>query len=170
MAKNKKHKKQRIHQTDSHVAANKPIRISLIDWQSFWLTLGLVVILATAMIGAYLLGWDDGLLGGLAVLLVGVVFCTLLFDIGLLLTACITIDDGMVNAGKDSTGQQLVFHADKVERIEVRDRAGNVLPDGEKKYRRVNLTFVMESGRTNPRPMNVLTQKQLQKIKKAFGK
>ena len=149
---------------------DKPVRIHLIDWQSFWLTLGLVFVLAAAMVGLHLLGWDDGLIGSIVSIAMALVFCTLVFDIALLLTACITIDQGMVNAGKDSQGNMLVFHADKVERIEVRDKAGNVLPPDQKRYRRVDLTFVMESGRTNPRAMNTLTGKQLQKIKDALGK
>ena len=151
-------------------ANHKHIRIHLIDWQSFWLTLGLILVLATTMVGLHLLGWDEGLIGGIVSIAVALIFCTLVFDVALLLTTCITIADGMVNAGKDSQGNLLIFHADKVERIEVRDGTGNVLPEGQKKYRRVNLTFVMESGRTNPRPMNVLTQKQLQKIKSALGR
>lgn len=150
--------------------SNKPIRIHLVDWQSFWLTLGLIIILAAAMVGLHLLGWDDGLLGGIVSIAMALVFCTLIFDIGLLLTAGVTVADGMVNAGKDSEGNLMVFHADKVVRVEVRDRAGNVLPEEQKKYRRAHLTFVMESGRTNPKPVNVLTQKQLKKIKNALGK
>ena len=38
--------------------SNKPIRIHLVDWQSFWLTLGLIIILAAAMVGLHLLGWE----------------------------------------------------------------------------------------------------------------
>ena len=150
--------------------SGKPIRIYLRDWQSLWLTLGIVLALTAAMIGIYMLGWDEGIVGSVATLLIMLFWCVFIFDLGLLLTACITIDDGMVNAGKDKDGNLMVFHADKVLRIEVRDGAGNVLPDDRKKYRRVQLTFVMESGRVNPRPMNVLTQRQLQKIRTALGK
>ncbi len=154
----------------SKTKTNKPIRIFLIDWQSFWLTLGLTLVLGGAMVGIYLLGWDDNIVGSIVALVMALVFCTLILDLGLLITACITVAEGMVNAGKDSEGQLMVFHTDKVERIEVRDRAGNTLPEGKKKYRRVYLTFVMESGRTNPRPMNVLTEKQLKKVREVIGK
>lgn len=149
---------------------SKPLRISLTDWKSFWLTLGLVVVFIAAMIGMHILGWDQGILGNILVIAVMFVFCTLLFDIGFLLTACITIADGMVNAGKDSERRLMTFHANKVVRVEVRDREGNVLPPNQKKYQRVDLIFVMESGRENARPLNALTQKQLKKIKDALGR
>lgn len=152
----------------SKKTSNKPIHIRLIDWQSFWLTLGLILVLAVAMVFMHMYGWDEGLIGGIVSIAVALVFCTLIFDVGLLLTACITVDEGMVNAGKDKEGQVMLFHADKVERIEVRDHIGNVLPEGKKRYRKVCLTFVMESGRTNQRAVNLLTDKQLRKIKDAI--
>lgn len=151
-------------------ANGKPVRIFLIDWRSFWLTLGLVLVCIAGLIGMYMLGWDENMIGSVVTLLMALFICVLFLDLGLLLTACITVAEGMVNAGKDNEGHLMIFHADKVERIEVRDNIGNVLPAGQKKYRRVNLTFVMESGRTNPRPMNVLTAKQLQKVREAIGK
>jgi hypothetical protein len=116
------------------------------------------------------LGWWENVFVSIVTILVGAFGCMCIYDVALLMTACITFGEGMVNAGKNEQGQLMIFHADKVERIEVRDRAGNVLPEGQKKYRRVNLTFVMESGRTNPRPMNVLTAKQLQKVREVIGK
>ena len=149
---------------------DKPQRIRLIDWLSFWLTLGLVFVLAGAMVGMHLMGWDDGLFGGIASIAIALVSCTLIFDLALLLSAGITVADGMVNAGKDSQGNLMVFHADKVVEIQLRDKIGNILPQDQKKYRRVQLTFVMESGRTNQREVGVLTRKQLQKIKNAIGR
>lgn len=144
------------------------IRIRLVDWMSFWLTLGLVIILAAAMAVIHSLGWDEGIVGSVISILIALFFCTLVVDLAMLLTACITVADGTVNAGKDAEGQVMIFHADKVERIELRDKAANVLPEDKKHYRRVYLTFVMESGRTNQREMNTVTQKQLDKIRAAI--
>lgn len=148
---------------------DKPIRIPLIDWLSFWLTLGLVVVIAAVMVVMYSLGWDDGLIGSIVSLVLAVFFCMLFIDLGLLLTACITIDSGAVNLGKDEQGNLMVFHADKVVRIEVRDNACHVLPDDQRTYRRVKLTFVMESGRTHERKLNHLTAKQLARIREAVA-
>ena len=144
-------------------------RIPLIDWQSFWLTLGLTIILAVAMVGLYLLGWDDGMIGSIVSLVMALIFCTLVIDLGLLLTACITLGEGVVNAGKDEQGNLMVFHADKVERIEVRDLACHPLPEDKKSYRRVKLTFIMESGRAHERKVNRLTAKQLARVRAAVA-
>lgn len=144
-------------------------RIPLIDWQAFWLTLGLTIILAVAMVGLYLLGWDDGMIGSIVSLVMALIFCTLVIDLGLLLTACITLGEGVVNAGKDEQGSLMVFHADKVERIEVRDLACHPLPEDKKSYRRVKLTFIMESGRAHERKVNRLTAKQLARVRAAVA-
>ncbi len=144
-------------------------RIPLIDWQSFWLTLGLVTILGGAMVVLYFMGWDDGMIGSIVSLVMALIFCTLVIDLGLLLTACITLGEGVVNAGKDEQGSLMVFHADKVERIEIRDLACHPLPEDKKIYRRVKLTFIMESGRAHERKVNRLTQKQIDRVREAVA-
>ncbi len=149
--------------------AKKLIRIPLIDWLSFWLTLGLVAILCALMVCIYLLGWDEGIIGSILSLVLAVICCTLFIDLGLLLTACITVGDGAVNAGKDEQGSLMVFHADKVERIEIRDLACHPLPEDKKTYRRVKLTFIMESGRAHERKVNRLTQKQIDRVREAVS-
>ncbi|MBE6585877.1 MAG: hypothetical protein E7645_05030 [Ruminococcaceae bacterium] len=147
----------------------KLTRIPLIDWQSFWLTLGLVFILAAAMVGLYMMDWDDGMFGSIISLFLGLIFCTLVLDLGFILSACITLGEGIVNAGKDEQGNLMVFHADKVERIEIRDLACHPLPEGKKTYRRVKLTFIMESGRAHERKVNRLTQKQIDRVREAVA-
>ncbi len=144
-------------------------RIPLIDWFSFWMTLTIVIALAAIMVAIYLLGWDVGMLGSILALVLAVIFCTLFIDLGLLLTACITVGDGAVNAGKDEQGSLMVFHADKVERIEIRDLACHPLPEDKKIYRRVKLTFIMESGRAHERKVNRLTQKQIDRVREAVA-
>lgn len=145
------------------------IRISIIDWLSFWLTLGLMILLCAAMVGIYLLGWDEGLIGSILSLVLAAIGITLLLDLGFLLTACVTVGDGVVNAGKDEQGNLMIFHADKVERIEVRDLACHPLPEDKKVYRRVKLTFIMESGRAHERKVNRLTAKQLARVREAVA-
>ena len=145
-------------------------RIPVIDWLSFGLTLGLVAVLMGAMVAIYYLGWDDNIIGNVASIIMALFFCMLFVDLGFLLSACITVGEGAVNAGKDEQGNLMVFHADKVTRIEVRDLACHVLPEDRKVYKRVKLTFVMESGRVHERKLNRLTSQQLARIREAVEK
>ena len=142
-------------------------RIPLIDWMSFSLTLGLAVILVGVMIFTNLMGWDVGMIGSVVSVVLLLIFCTLLMDLAFILTACVTIAEGAVNAGKDEQGQQMIFHADKVVRIELRDLACHPLDEDKKVYHRVKLTFVMESGRAHERKVNRLTQTQLERVREA---
>ena len=104
--------------------------------------------------------------------MVGAFGCMCVYDLALLLTACITFGEGMVNAGKDERGQQMVFHAASVVRLEVRDKTANggdkPLPDDLAVYKNAELCFVMESGRVNRRKVSRLTAKQLAKVKAAL--
>ncbi len=145
-------------------------RISLIDWMSFYLTLGLSLILIGVMIFTNLMGWDVGMIGSVISVVLLLIFCTLLIDLAFILTACVTIGEGAVNAGKDEQGQQMIFHADKVVRIEVRDLACHPLPEDKKVYHRVKLTFIMESGRAHERKLNRLTQAQIERIREAVAR
>ena len=145
------------------------IRIPLVDWMSFYLTLGISAILMGVMILTNIMGWDVGVVGNVISLLLTLILCTLLIDLGFILTACITVGEGAVNAGKDEQGQQMVFHADKVVRIEVRDLACHPLPEDKKVYHRVKLTFIMESGRAHERKLNRLTQAQIERVREAIA-
>lgn len=145
------------------------VRIPLVDWLSFWLTLGLIMVLGGVMALVYFMNWDENFIVGIVTLLLALFFCMLVIDLGLILSACVTVGEGAVNAGKDEGGQMMVFHADKVERIEVRDLACHPLPEDKKVYRRVKLTFVMESGRAHERKVNRLTQAQLDRIREAVA-
>ena len=86
----------------------------------------------------------------------------------LLLTACITFGEGMVNAGKDDQSRQMIFHAASVTRVEMRDRDGKVLPADQPVYHNAELCFVMESGRVNRRKISRLTRKQFDRITDAL--
>ncbi len=144
-------------------------RIPLIDWLSFWLTLGLIFVLGGVMALVYFMNWDENWIVGIVALLMVVFFCMLVIDLGLIISACVTVGEGAVNAGKDEGGQMMVFHADKVVRIEVRDLACHPLPEDKKIYRRVKLTFIMESGRAHERKVNRLTQKQIDRVREAVA-
>ena len=91
-----------------------------------------------------------------------------IYDLALLLTACITFGDGMVNAGKDENSQQMIFHASSVTRLEMRDKADKPLPEDAPVYKNAQLVFIMESGRVNRRKVSRLTAKQYARVKAAL--
>ena len=149
-------------------SADKPRRVFLRNWPYIWATLGIVIAVAALIIGLELLGWWDNVIGSVVSVLVGAFGCMCLYDLALLLTACITFGEGMVNAGKDENSQQMVFHASSVTRVEIRDKDDKVLPDNAPVYKNAQMVFVMESGRVNRRKVNRLTQKQYAKVKAAL--
>ncbi len=151
------------------IKPEKPIRIHLIDWQSAILTILLVVVCLAGMMAMQAVGWLDSFPGQFLLIVLAFFTCALLFDIGLIFTACITVAEGAVNAGKDKAGKLILFHCESVDGIELRDRKSDeLIPETSKHYRKVNLTFIMHSGRINQREMNYITQKQLEAIRAAI--
>ena len=149
--------------------ADKPRRVYLRNGVYIWATIGVIIAVAAVIIGFELLGLWDNIIGSILSVLVGAFGCMCIYDLALLLTACITFGEGMVNAGKDEQGQQMVFHAASVVRLEMRDKTGGKpLPDDLAVYRNAELCFVMESGRVNRRKVSRLTAKQLAKVKTAL--
>ena len=149
-------------------SAEKPRRVFLRNWVYIWATLGVVVAVAAVIIGLELLGWWENIIGSVLSVLVGAFGCMCIYDLALLLTACITFGEGMVNAGKDENSQQMLFHAASVIRLEMRDKADRVLPDDAPVYKNAQLVFVMESGRVNRRKVSRLTAKQYARVKEAL--
>lgn len=149
-------------------SAEHPRRVFLRNWPYVWATLGVVVAVAALIIGLEILGWWDNVIGSVLVVLVGAFGCMCIYDLALLLTACITFGEGMVNAGKDETGQPMIFHASSVIRLEVRDKTDTPLPDGAPVYKQAQLVFVMESGRVNRRKVTRLTAGQYARVKEAL--
>ena len=148
--------------------ADKPRRVYLRNGIYIWATIGVITAVAAVIIGFELLGLWDNIIGSILSVLVGAFGCMCIYDLALLLTACITFGEGMVNAGKDEQGQQMVFHAASVVRLEVRDKNDRSLPYDAPVYKNAELCFVMESGRVNRRKVSRLTAKQLAKVKAAL--
>lgn len=148
--------------------ADKPRRVYLRNWVYIWATLGVVVAVAAVLIGFELAGLWDNVVGSVLSVLVGAFGCMCIYDLALLLTACITFGEGMVNAGKDENSQQLLFHAASVVRLEMRDKSDKVLPDDLAVYKNAELVFVMESGRINRRKVSRLTAGQYARVKTAL--
>ena len=177
---NKKHKGDHGRRAECHAAeknqiilknpasADKPRRVFLRNWLYIWATLGIVVAAAALIFGLELLGWWDNAIGSVIVVLVGAFGCLCLYDLALLLTACITFGEGMVNAGKDENNQQMIFHASSVTRLEMRDKDDNPLPENTPVYKNAQLVFVMESGRVNRRKVSRLTAGQYARVKAAL--
>ena len=177
---NKKHKGNHGSRTERRAAAkkqpvlknpasaDKPRRVYLRNWLYIWATLGIVIAVAALIIGFELLGFWDNAIGSVVSVLVGAFGCMCLYDLALLLTACITFGEGMVNAGKDENSQQMVFHAASVTRPEMRDKEDKPLPEDAPVYRNAQLVFIMDSGRINRRKVSRLTQKQYLRVKAAL--
>ena len=177
---NKKHKGDHGRRAEQHAAeknqpvlknpasAEKPRRVFLRNWPYIWATLGIVVAIVALIFGIELLGWWDNAIGSIVIVLVGAFGCLCLYDLALLLTACITFGEGMVNAGKDENGQQMIFHATSVTRLEMRDKEDKVLPENTSVCKNVQLVFVMESGRVNRRKVSRLTAGQYARVKAAL--
>ena len=149
-------------------SAAKPRRVFLRNWLYIWATLGVVAAVTTLIVCFELLGLWDNVVGSILVVLVGAFGCMCIYDLALLLTACMTFGEGMVNAGKDENSRQMIFHASSVIRLEMRDKEDRVLPPDAPVFKNAQLVFVMESGRVNRRKVSRLTQKQLAKIREAL--
>lgn len=143
------------------------VRIRLIDgWSILWTSL-LIIGLGGGILAMQLAGWLDNVIMSIVSVLLMAVLCTLVYDLGLLLTACVTIADGMINAGKDEQGTQLVFHTGNIEEIYLCDKHGQRVTEDRKRYTGVSLTFQMTSGRINRRAPRNYTQKQIDCIREA---
>ncbi len=149
-------------------SAEKPRRVFLRNYLYIWLTLAVIVASIGVFVGFEILCFWDNIIGSVASVLVGAFGCMCIYDFALLMTACITFGDGMVNAGKNESGQAMIFHAASVVRLEMRDKDGNVLSDDAKVYKKAEIVFVMESGRMNRRKVERLTQKQYGKLHAAL--
>lgn len=137
---------------------------------SLYITLTLLVILGVlgVLILLWWMRWWDNPIGSIVSVLIGAFGCMCIYDIGLLMTACISFGEGMVNAGKNAEGHLMVFHASSVERLEMRDKDDHPLPDDLPLYRNAELVFVMSSGRVDRRKFSRLTAKQYAKLQEAL--
>lgn len=177
---NKKHRGNHGRRTEKHAAAKnqptlinpataeKPRRVFLRNTVYIWATLGVIIAVAALLIGFELLGWWDNIIGSVVSVLLGAFGCMCIYDLTLLLLDCMTFGEGMVNAGKDARGQQMLFHAASVVRLEMRDKNDKVLPADLPVYKNAEIAFVMESGRVNRRKVARLTAKQLGQIQAAL--
>ena len=177
---NKKHKGDHGSRAERHAAkknqvplknpasAEHPRRVFLRNWVYIWATLGVIVAVAAVLIGFQLLGWWDNVIGSVLSVLIGAFGVMCLYDVALLMTACLTFGEGMVNAGKDENNQQMIFHAASVVRLEMRDKEDHVLPEDASVYKNAQLVFIMESGRINRRKVSRLTAKQYARVKAAL--
>ena len=177
---NKKHKGDHGKRAEARAAARsaavpmkaataeKPRRVYLRNAGYIWGTLGIIVAVMAVLVGFEVLGWWDNVIGAVLSVLVGAFGIMCMYDLALLLSACMTFGEGMVNAGKDAQGQPMHFHAAAVVRLEMRDGNDKPLPADAAVYKNADICFVMESGRVNRRRVNRLTAKQLAKVKDAL--
>ena len=146
----------------------KPRRISLRDPLYITLTILIFLGLVAALVTFELLGWFDGIVGSVLSVVMTLLACVCVFDLGLLCSACMTFGEGMVNAGKNDEGVQMVFHASEVKRVEMRDKQNNTQPDDLPLYKNCEIVFVMESGRQNRRATRRMTAEKLRSVREAL--
>ncbi len=150
------------------LAPGKMRRIHLRNPLYIFLTALVIVGCLAILIGFELLGLWDNPIGAVLSVLVGIFACLCCYDLFLLFSASVAFGEGLVNAGKNAEGKPMIFHASSVTSLEVRDREGNPLPDGQRVYKKVYLAFVMESGRVNQRELSRLTADQLARLRAAL--
>lgn len=163
-------KKKRTASSKSGNGAAKTTRVFLRQWLNILITFAVLIAAFIAMAFLWNVGLLDGWIGSVTTVLLGIVGVTCLFDLAMLLTECVTVSDGMVNAGKNDAGDLMLFHADSVDRIELRDRQGQVVPEvSGGKYKRVRITFVMNSGRINQRKESRVNQSRLDELRRVIS-
>ena len=152
--------------------ADHPRRVHLRNWIYIWATLGVIAACTAVAVAVGVLGWWENVFVSIVTILVGAFGCMCIYDVALLMTACITFAEGMVNAGKNEQGQLMIFHATSVKRLEMRDNTAGggdkPLPEDAPLYKNAELVFVMDSGRVNRRKVSRLTQKQYAAVKEAL--
>lgn len=145
------------------------VRVRLVDGTYVFFTALILLVALAGMVVMQRLGWFETIPGAVLSVVAGGVVALCGFDLAMLLTSCITVADGQVNAGKNEAGELMVFHTGNILRVELRDRAGDPVEENRRRYSRVAVTFVMASGRINQRPFGHIRQRQLENIRRAVG-
>lgn len=170
----KVHSDRRAEKQKERERKSKPpknvVRVHLMDGLYVLYTSLILAVAIAAIIVMEWRGWFDGIIGSVLAVVMGGVAVLCVFDLAMLLTACVTIADGQVNAGKNEQGQLMLFHVENIVSVELRDKSGNIVKEDRKKYARVAVTFVMSSGRINQRPFGHIRQRQLNNLRRALGK
>lgn len=147
------------------ISESDVVRIRMTDTLNAVLMLLVVLCLTAIMIYFEKLGWFDSIGGGILSVILGGLLVTSMFDVGYLLSACITISGGVVNAGRSPNGDQLVFHLHSLSGVELRKKDGSSVEENKKYYRNVDIAFIMDSGRVNIRHVGRISNKQLNNIR-----
>ena len=145
------------------------VRIRLADTLNAFLMLLISIALVAFLLVMEWQGWSKGIVGSILSTAIAIIAALCVFDVAVLLTACMTITDGAINAGKNKYGEVMMFHIEEIDSITLTDKNGQRLDENKRAYRNVDLNFVMQSGRVNTRHFERITSKQLAKIKQACG-
>ena len=168
MRYNESDRKNNMKNKDLQIKPNV-IRIRLTDMLNAFLMLLIAILLVAFLLIMEWQGWSKGIVGSILSTVIAVIAALCVFDIAILLTACMTVSDGAINAGKNKHGEVMMFHIEEIECITLTDKKGQQISESKRAYRNVDLNFVMQSGRVNTRHFERITSKQLAKIKQACG-
>lgn len=153
----------RTHAPEVSAPARKPRRVFVRNPLYILATAAIIVGMMVVLVFCEKRGWFDTVIGSVVSVLLTLFTVVCVYDLALLLTACITFGDGQVNLGKNDEGQLMLIHAASVVRVEVQGKDGKPLPAAPV-YKQVELAFLMESGRVNRKKLSRLTAKQLERI------
>ncbi|MBE6693283.1 MAG: hypothetical protein E7589_00760 [Ruminococcaceae bacterium] len=145
------------------------VRVRLADALNAFFMLMVAVGLVFVLLVMEWQNWSAGVVGSILSTILAVVACLCVFDVAVLLTACMTVSEGAINAGKNKYGEVMLFHIEEIAEINLCDKHGQPVTAGKRAYRNADLNFVMKSGRVNTRHFERITSKQLESIKKACG-
>ena len=110
------------------------VRVRLVDGTYVFFTALILLVALAGMVVMQRLGWFETIPGAVLSVVAGGVVALCGFDLAMLLTSCITVADGQVNAGKNEAGELMVFHTGNILRVELRDRAGNPVEENRRRH------------------------------------
>ena len=147
----------------------KKKRIPLINGKYLCWTLLILLGEIVLLVGAYLLGALDNVLGFIVLPFFGFFTVYTAYEAFVLAMEAVSISkDGIVVAGKDAQGTAVHFEADKLESVFPCDKKGNPLPKQDK-YENIGLAFCLTDGKQKIRQTSYLTSKQLAKLRAELG-
>lgn len=145
-------------------------RIPLVNGKYLCWTLLILLGEIALMIGAYLLGALDTVIGYIVVPFFGFFTVYTAYEAVVLALEAVSVSrDGIVVAGKDAQGTNIHFELDKLACVFPCDQKGNPLTEDQKKYENIGLAFRFKDGKQRIRQTSRLTAGQLARLRAELG-
>ncbi|MBQ1233686.1 MAG: hypothetical protein IIW17_02440 [Clostridia bacterium] len=148
----------------------KKKRIPLVNGKYLCWTLLILLGEIALLVGAYLLGALDNVIGFIVLPFFGFFTVYTAYEAFVLALEGVSVSaDGIVVAGKDAQGTAIHFEAGQLESIFPCDQKGNPLEEDKEKYESIGLAFRLQNGKMRIRQTSRLTKKQLARLREALG-